>query len=304
MTLRLKKAIFPVAGLGARFLPVTKAIPKEMLPMVDKPLIQYAVEEAIAAGFTEIIFITSETKRPIEDYFDFNIELETKLGLQKKNELLEIVRNILPSHLRCAYIRQSKPLGLGHAILCAEPFVGNEAFAVILADDLIDAKPKNCLQVMVDVFKETQHSIVAVNLFEKKQAEQYGVVKSKEKIAGQSYFELEAIVEKPKPEDAPSNHGIVGRYILTPGIFQCLNTIFPGKHGEYQLTDAIDALIKKESVSAMKIPGKHYDCGDKVGYLEATIAYALQHPKLKNDFKAMLTRVFHHYCESDELSVD
>ena len=157
---------------------------------------------------------------------------------------------------------------------------------------------------MVDIFKKTQSSIVAVNLFEKTCAEQYGVVKPKGKIVNQAIFEIEAIVEKPKPKDAPSNHGIVGRYILTPGIFQCLNTISPGKHGEYQLTDAIDALIKKESVNAMKIPGKHYDCGDKVCYLEATIAYALQHPKLKNDFKAMLTRVFHHYCENDELSID
>ncbi|OGT45943.1 MAG: UTP--glucose-1-phosphate uridylyltransferase [Gammaproteobacteria bacterium RIFCSPHIGHO2_12_FULL_41_20] len=290
MTLRLKKAIFPVAGLGTRFLPATKATPKEMLPIVDKPLIQYAVEEAIAAGFTEIIFITSETKRPIEDHFDSNVELETKLGQQEKSELLEIVRNILPSYLRCAYIRQSQALGLGHAILCAEPFIGNEAFAVILADDLIDAKPKNCLQVMVEIFKETQQSIVAVNLFEKQHAEQYGVVKPTEKIVDQSFFEINAIVEKPKPKDAPSNHGIVGRYILTPEIFHCLNTISPGKNGEYQLTDAIDALIKKERVFAMKIPGNHYDCGDKVCYLEATIAYALQHPTLKNDFKRMLKR--------------
>ncbi len=290
--LRLKKAIFPVAGLGTRFLPATKATPKEMLPIVDKPLIQYAMEEAIAAGFTEMIFITSDTKRPIEDHFDTNFALETKLQQQEKKELLEMVKNILPSQVSCAYIRQPQTLGLGHAVLCAEPFVDHEAFAVILADDLINAKPKNCLQQMVERFQIFHHSILAVEAITAEQTQRYGVIKPKG-APQKDFFELEAVVEKPQSKDAPSPWGIVGRYILTPTIFECLKTTPRGAGGEYQLTDAIDALIQREPVGAIQIPGKRYDCGNKLGYLEATIAYALQHPQLKDDFAKLLKNLEH-----------
>ncbi|MCD6047708.1 MAG: UTP--glucose-phosphate uridylyltransferase [Gammaproteobacteria bacterium] len=291
----LRKAIFPVAGMGTRFLPATKATPKEMLPIVDKPLIQYAVEEAIEAGFTEMIFITSTTKRPIEDHFDSNFELETKLAAQKKSELLDIVQNILPKGISCAYVRQHEALGLGHAVLCAEPLINDEPFAVILADDLIKTKPRNCLKKMVETFQDFHHSILAVEAVPQDQTQRYGVVKPKEN-AQQDFFVIDDIVEKPKPQEAPSNLGVVGRYLLTPRIFHYLKTLPRGAGGEYQLTDAIAALLKEEPVGAMKIPSKRFDCGSKIGYLEATIAYGLAHPQLKDEFVEILNnwQSYHH----------
>lgn len=288
MSFTLKKAIFPVAGLGTRFLPATKATPKEMLPIVDKPLIQYAVEEAIQAGFTEMLFITSNAKRPIEDHFDSNFELETKLAQAEKHELLDIVKNVLPEGISCAYVRQPQALGLGHAVLCAEAFINEEAFAVILADDLIHAEPKNCLQHMVEAFQTQQHSILAVEKISRDKTNQYGIVKPKSANITERFFEIEGIVEKPESAHAPSDLGVVGRYLLTPRIFHYLKTMPRGTGGEYQLTDAIAALLQEKSVSAMQIPGRRFDCGSKLGYLEATIAYALKHPQLKDDFKAVL----------------
>lgn len=287
-SLRLKKAIFPVAGLGTRFLPATKATPKEMLPVVDKPLIQYAVEEAIAAGFTEMLFVTSNTKTPIEDHFDSHFELETKLAQQEKQELLDIVQNILPAGISCAYIRQKDTLGLGHAVLCAKNFIHREAFAVILADDLIDTPQKNCLQTMAEQFKTLQHSMIAVEKIDARLTDQYGIVSPKSSDTGAAFFEIDQIVEKPAPQDAPSQWGVVGRYILTPSIFDCLENIPRGASGEYQLTDALDALLRSEPITAMPIPGKRFDCGSKIGYLEATVAYALKHPQLKEQFRALL----------------
>ena len=286
--LRLKKAVFPVAGLGTRFLPATKATPKEMLPVVDKPLIQYAVEEAIAAGFTQMLFITSNSKTPIEDHFDSHFELETKLAQQEKQEFLDIVQNILPKNISCAYIRQKDTLGLGHAVLCVKNFIHNEAFAVILADDLIATSEKNCLQTMVDCFQTVQHSLVAVEKIDRSRSNQYGIVSAKAPNTSANYFEIDHIVEKPDPQDAPSEFGVVGRYILTPAIFDCLEHIPRGAGGEYQLTDALAALLKSEAIAAVPIPGKRFDCGSKIGYLEATIAYALQHPQLKEPFSALL----------------
>jgi len=215
MSHTLKKAVFPVAGLGTRFLPATKATPKEMLPIIDKPIIQYAVEEAIAAGFTEMIFITSDMKRPIEDHFDSNFELETKLAQQGKTELLKIITSILPKGISCAYIRQPEALGLGHAVLCAEPFINNEPFAIILADDLIKATPKNCLQSMVDAFKECQHSLLAVEEVPSDKTYQYGIVSPKNPalVTKEGFFQISSIVEKPAPEKAPSNLAVVGRYL-------------------------------------------------------------------------------------------
>jgi len=287
MPLRLKKAVFPVAGLGTRFLPATKATPKEMLPVVDKPLIQYAVEEAIAAGFTQMLFVTSNSKTPIEDHFDSHFELETKLAQQEKQELLDIVQNILPQNISCAYIRQKDTLGLGHAVSCVKDFIHNEAFAVILADDLIATSGKNCLQTMVDCFHTVQHSLVAVEKIDRCQSNQYGIVSAKSPTSSH-YFEIDHIIEKPDPKDAPSEFGVVGRYILTPAIFQCLENIPRGAGGEYQLTDALAALLKSEPITAVPIPGKRFDCGSKIGYLEATIAYALQHPHLKEPFSNLL----------------
>jgi UTP--glucose-1-phosphate uridylyltransferase len=297
--LRLKKAVFPVAGLGTRFLPATKATPKEMLPIVDKPLIQYAVEEAIAAGFTQMLFVTSNSKTPIEDHFDSHFELETKLAQQEKREFLDIVQNILPQHISCAYIRQKDTLGLGHAVSCVKDFIHNEAFAVILADDLIATTEKNCLQKMVECFQDVQHSLIAVEQIERYRSNQYGVVHPKNLISS-DYFEIDHIVEKPTPEEAPSDFGVVGRYILTPAIFHCLENIPRGAGGEYQLTDALAALLSSEAIAAVPIPGKRFDCGSKIGYLEATLAYALQHPQLKEPFSALLKN-WQNYAHPDKI---
>ncbi|EKD74066.1 MAG: hypothetical protein ACD_45C00085G0001 [uncultured bacterium] len=284
--MKVTKAVFPVAGLGTRFLPATKATPKEMMPIVDKPLIQYAVEEAVAAGITELIFVTSSSKRAIEDHFDSNYELESNLLERGKFDLLEIVRDVLPEGISCAYIRQKSPQGLGHAVLCAKQLVVNEPFAVLLADDLIDGGQTTCLQQMVDAFLETQSSIIAVEKIAPSETQKYGVVDTA--VANQFLTAIHGIVEKPSFEQAPSNLGVVGRYILTPRIFSLLEQTARGSGGELQLTDAIAALLADESVYALQFRGKRYDCGSKVGYLEATIAYALKHPEVAHDFKRLL----------------
>lgn len=282
---QITKAIFPVAGLGTRFLPATKANPKEMLPIVDKPLIQYAVEEAIAAGVKELIFVTSSSKRAIEDHFDSNFELEATLLERGNKELLDIVRGILPEGVSSAYIRQKSPQGLGHAVLCAKQLIMNEPFAVLLADDLIDGERESCLTQMVDKFANTQSSIVAVQKILPAETKKYGIV---DVHSDETFIAIRDIVEKPQPYHAPSNLGVVGRYILTPRIFAHLENTKKGSGDEIQLTDAIAKLLKEESVYAYQFQGKRYDCGTKLGYLEATVAYALKHPELAEDFKRSL----------------
>ncbi|MGH8475879.1 MAG: UTP--glucose-1-phosphate uridylyltransferase GalU [Methylococcales bacterium] len=286
MRTTIKKAVFPVAGLGTRFLPATKASPKEMLPIVDKPLIQYAVEEAVAAGIEVMIFITGRTKRSIEDHFDKAYELETELEQRQKTETLATVRNILPADVSCVHIRQAQALGLGHAVLCAKPVVGNEPFAVILADDLIDNPNKGCLTQMVELFQENRSSILGVERVPAESTRSYGIVKTTDHQG--PYTRIENIVEKPLPEDAPSNLAVVGRYILTPSIFQEIESTGRGSGGEIQLTDAIAGLLQKEPVYAYEFEGIRYDCGSKLGYLIATVEHALQHDELKNDFRLYL----------------
>ncbi len=280
----IKKCVFPVAGMGTRFLPATKASPKEMLPIVDKPLIQYAVEEAVEAGCTEMVFITGRNKRSIEDHFDKAYELETELELRQKDKLLAHVRDILPSNITCLYIRQTEALGLGHAVLCAQAAVGDEPFAVILADDLIDA-PKGALKQMVDVYNQSGNSVLGVETVDPSQTGSYGIVEV-EKL--KSYQRVVNIVEKPKPEEAPSNLAVVGRYILTPRIFDLLTNLPRGAGGEIQLTDGIARLLDHEFVLAHAFDGKRYDCGSKLGYLEATVAYGLKHPETGEQFKELL----------------
>lgn len=283
--MKISKAIFPVAGLGTRFLPATKANPKEMLPIVDKPLIQYAVEEAVAAGITELVFVTNSSKRAIEDHFDSNFELEMALQEKGKQDLLAIVKGILPEGVSCAYIRQKSPQGLGHAVLCAKQLIMNEPFAVLLADDLIDGGIKSCLKQMVDEFEAKQHSIIAVQEIEPSEVKKYGIVD----VASHHYITpMRGIIEKPEPQHAPSHLAVVGRYILTPDIFTLLENTKQGSDGEIQLTDAIAKLLQQQTVYALRFQGKRYDCGSKLGYLEATIAYALKHPELAQDFKRTL----------------
>lgn len=281
----LKKAVFPVAGLGTRFLPATKANPKEMLPIVDKPLIQYAVEEAIEAGITELIFVTGRNKRSIEDHFDKAYELETTLEAKSKHALLEAVNSILPKTVSCIYIRQPEALGLGHAVLCARPVIGNEPFAVLLADDLIDAKP--CmLKEMVTLFNSSQSSILGVEEVDPKEISSYGVVET-ESISPLE-LRVKNIIEKPKPEEAPSNLAVVGRYVFTARILHYLTQIKPGKSNEIQLTDGISALMKAERVLAKLVSGIRYDCGSKLGYLKATLAYGSKHPEVGEAFSRYL----------------
>jgi UTP--glucose-1-phosphate uridylyltransferase len=287
--MKITKAIFPVAGLGTRFLPATKANPKEMLPIVDKPLIQYAVEEAIAAGITELIFVTSSSKRAIEDHFDSNFELETTLQQRGKNDLLDIVRGILPDGVSCAYIRQKYPQGLGHAVLCARQLVVNEPFAVLLADDLIDGGNTPCLRQMTDEFNRIQSSIIAVQKINQSETGKYGIVDVPS--TSETLSVMRGIVEKPAPQHAPSNLGVVGRYILTPRIFSLLADTNVGSGGEIQLTDAIAKLLKDEPVHAYQFRGKRYDCGTKLGYMQATVAYALKHPEIAEEFRRSLETV-------------
>lgn len=283
---QIKKAIFPVAGLGTRFLPATKASPKEMLPIVDKPLIQYAVEEAIAAGMDQMIFITGRSKRAIADHFDKAYELEHELEAKGKEALLQIVRSIVPDNVACIYLRQAEALGLGHAVLCALPVVGNEPFAVILADDLIDGGKRNCLQQMVEVYRYQGRSVLGVERVPKDQTKSYGIVKATQ--LEDRVYKVDDIVEKPSPDKAPSNLAVVGRYILTPHIFDKLSEIGVGTGGEIQLTDAIEKLLHDEQVLAYEFEGRRYDCGSKLGYLEATVEYALKHPELKDSFRQYL----------------
>jgi len=285
---KVRKAVFPVAGLGTRFLPATKANPKEMLPVVDKPLIQYAAEEAVAAGITELIFVTGRAKRSIEDHFDKAYELEAELEKNNKSAMLEIVRQVLPSHVSCIYIRQAEPLGLGHAVLCAKPAVGNEPFAVILADDLIDGRPKGCLAQMIDVFSHYNTGVIAVQPIPREDTDKYGIVEVRP--IDQRVGKIQSIVEKPKPDVAPSNLAVVGRYILPGSIMEILENTQRGAGGEIQLTDAIASLLNQQQVLAYEFEGTRYDCGSKLGYLEATIDYALQHPELKEQFQAFLRR--------------
>ena len=282
---KLRKAVFPVAGFGSRFLPVTKASPKEMLPIVDKPLIQYAVEEAAAAGITDMIFVTGRNKRAIEDHFDKAYELETELERKHKDQLLDMVRSVLPEGARCIYLRQAEPLGLGHAVLCAQPVVGSEPFAVILADDLMDSDPP-AMARMAQVFAREGSSLLGVEEVPRDQTQSYGIV-TIDKLQG-DLARIHSIVEKPKPAEAPSNLAVIGRYVLTPRIFDLLSEVTPGAGGEIQLTDAISALLSHERVLAVRLPGRRFDCGSKLGYLQATVEYGLRHPETGAEFARYL----------------
>lgn len=285
---KIRKAVFPVAGLGTRFLPVTKASPKEMLPIVDKPLIQYAVEEAAAAGITEMIFVTGRGKRSIEDHFDKAYELEAELASHGKIKLLKEIRSLLPDNLHYSYVRQSEALGLGHAVLCARPLVGDEPFAVVLADDLIDADVP-VLKQMIDLYGQHGNSVVGVQNVPLEQTSQYGIVRPQS--MGVRIHRVIDIVEKPQPKDAPSTLGVVGRYIFTPQIFDRLEHVKPGTGGEIQLTDAIAAMLDSDPVLAYEFKGRRYDCGCKLGYLEASVVYGLKHPAIAESFGDFITQL-------------
>ena len=282
----IHKAVFPVAGLGTRFLPATKANPKEMLPVVDKPLIQYAVEEAIEAGITEMIFVTSSAKRAIEDHFDKNYEMESELEKKGKHDLLKLLRSVVPKHVSCVYIRQPEALGLGHAVLCAKPVVGDEPFAVLLADDLIDGDGHGVVRQMVGIHGEYRCSVLGVEQVPRSETDKYGIVSTGDDDG--EVANIVNIIEKPKPVQAPSDLAVVGRYLLTPRIFHYLERTSSGSGGEIQLTDAIAELLAEEKVLAYRFKGKRYDCGDKLGYLQATVEYALKHPELKEAFAVYL----------------
>ena len=294
--MRIRKAVFPVAGMGTRFLPATKASAKEMLPVVDKPLIQYAVQEAISAGAEELIFITGRSKNSIMDHFDKAYELEAELAQKNKTELLQMVQEILPPGITCIFIRQAEALGLGHAVLCAWPAVGDEDFSVILADDLIDGRLRPCLAQMQRVYQEYGTSVIATERVPKEDISGYGVVDVHP--VGPGLGEIRAIVEKPKPEDAQSNLAVVGRYILTPRIFKLLERTPRGKGGEIQLTDAIEAMIQEQTVLAYEFEGTRYDCGSKLGYLKANVEYGLKHPELAEDFREYLGQLTHDWKPS------
>jgi UTP--glucose-1-phosphate uridylyltransferase len=290
---RVRTAVFPVAGLGTRFLPATKASPKEMLPVVDKPLIQYAVEEAVEAGVDTLIFVTSRNKRAIEDHFDRVHELESELRLREKQSLLNKIKNIVPKHVTTVYLRQPAALGLGHAVLCAASILGNGPFYVILADDLIQyAKPEtpNVLEQLQDIYVQENASTVALERVPKNQVSRYGIVKPKE--ASHRLFQIETFVEKPEVDEAPSDLAVIGRYLLTPRILDCLRETGQGRGGEIQLTDALSRLLIQEPVFGYAFEGIRYDCGDKLGYLQACVETALRHPELHDDFTDyLLTRV-------------
>ena len=289
MPQKITKAVFPVAGLGTRFLPATKANPKEMLTVVDKPLIQYAAEEAVSAGITTLIFITGRNKRAIADHFDKAFELEAELERKQKKALLETVQGILPQGVSCIYIRQSQSLGLGHAVYCAKPVVGDEPFAVLLADDLIMSNGKTCMQEMVETYNYHSCSVLGAQQVPLEETYKYGVVDAEQ--AGDRLWNVHGMVEKPDPSEAPSNVSVVGRYILTPRIFDLLENIPKGAGGEIQLTDAIAQLLKTERVLAYEFTGKRYDCGDKLGYLEANVEFALKHPELGEAFADYLRQL-------------
>lgn len=281
---RIKKAVFPVAGLGSRFLPATKAQPKEMLPIVDKPLIQYAVEEAVEAGITEMVFITGRNKRAIEDHFDTAYELESELEAAGKHALLDLVKNVIPKNINCIYIRQPAALGLGHAVLCARPVIGDEPFAVLLADDLMDADPGQLSSIaqMAKIYQEEGASIIAVQEVPREFTNQYGIVSCmpyKDRLE-----KMYGIVEKPAPEDAPSTLAVAGRYVLSPKIFSYLEKLGKGSGGEIQLTDGIAALLNEEAVYAYRCAATRYDCGSKLGYLKASVALGLRHADVGAEF--------------------
>lgn len=288
---KITKAVFPVAGLGSRFLPATKAQPKEMLPIVDKPLIQYAVEEAVAAGITEMIFITGRNKRAIEDHFDKAYELEAELEAAGKQALLDFVRNVIPKNITCIYIRQSAPLGLGHAVLCARPVVGSEPFAVLLADDFMDTAEGHqpVLAQMTEIYDYEKCSLLAVQDVPRAHTRQYGIVSASPYRAGLEL--VDAIVEKPQPDVAPSTLAVVGRYVLTPKIFEHLEHLGTGAGGEIQLTDGIATLMRDERVLAHRYAGQRYDCGSKLGYLKATTAMGLKHPETAAGYREFLEQL-------------
>jgi UTP--glucose-1-phosphate uridylyltransferase len=293
MAKKIRKAVFPVAGMGTRFLPATKASPKEMLPVVDKPLIQYAVEEAADAGITEMIFITGRGKRTIEDHFDKAYELEAELTARGKIALLDLVKDVTPKGVNCVYIRQAEPLGLGHAVLCARSVVGDEPFAVLLADDLMQAGPSGVgvLAQMVAQYGKHHSSVLAVQQVERSETGSYGIVSGTP--WGERTDRVTGIVEKPKPDVAPSTLAVVGRYVLSPLVFEHLANIRPGAGGEIQLTDGLAKLIEDEPVLAYRFDGSRYDCGSKIGYLQATVELALRHPEVATEFAAFLARRGH-----------
>ena len=284
---KISKAVFPVAGQGTRFLPVTKASPKEMLPIVDKPLIQYAAEEAVAAGITELVFITGRAKRAITDHFDKAYELETELARRGETEKLAMIRNIVPPNVSCIYIRQAEPLGLGHAVLCAKPVVGNAPFAVLLPDDLIDDGQRGVTRQLVDEYEQKGQSVIAVQNVPRQDTAKYGVVAARG-TDRKRLFKLTDIVEKPEPEKAPSTLGVVGRYVLSPEIFRCLEQTPRGSGNEIQLTDAIRLLLAKEPVYACEFEGVRYDCGAKLGYMQAQVQYALKDTGIREALKEYL----------------
>ena len=285
---KIKKVIFPVAGLGTRFLPATKASPKEMLPIVDKPLIQYAAEEAASAGIKELIFIIGRTKNAIMDHFDSAPELENELIVKNKRSLLKLVQKIVPKNIDCSFVRQNKPSGLGHAIHCAKNIVNNEPFAVILADDLIKSK-KPCLKQLIDIYHEKESTVLALEKIKKSETDKYGIVESLSRK--NNLYNIKSIVEKPSPNKAKSNLAVVGRYIFTPEIFTRIEKIKPGKGKEIQITDAISNLMKDQSVYGYIFEGKRFDCGSKLGYLKATVEYALEHNELSSSFKNYLKKL-------------
>lgn len=295
---KIKKAVFPVAGFGSRFLPATKAQPKEMLPVVDKPLIQYAVEEAVEAGITDMIFITGRNKRAIEDHFDTAYELENELEAAGKQNLLDVVRNVIPKNINCIYIRQPAALGLGHAVLCAKPVVGNEPFAVLLADDLMDAHPgrPSVITSMLALYEQENASIIGVQDIPREMTRQYGVIDG---VAYQDrLLKLRGIVEKPQPAEAPSTLAAVGRYVLSPSIFSYLENLGQGAGGEIQLTDGIAQMLKDEKTLAYLCEATRYDCGSKLGYLKASVAFALKHGEIGRDFSAFLQTISVNHSDS------
>jgi UTP--glucose-1-phosphate uridylyltransferase len=283
---KIRKAVFPVAGLGTRFLPATKASPKEMLPVVDKPLIQYAVEEAVEAGIEQLIFVTGRNKRSIPDHFDKAYELEAELEAKGKDKLLQLVKDIVPKHVSCIYLRQSEALGLGHAVLCAKPVVGDEPFSVILADDLIDNANNGCVKQMVESYQQHAASILAVQQVDKDETDKYGIVSLKNQTDNEGF--ISGIVEKPAPAVAPSTLAVVGRYILNPRIFHFLEKTQKGAGGEIQLTDAIADLLADEQVYAYEFEGIRYDCGSKLGYLQANVELGMKHPEIGAEFTRYL----------------
>jgi UTP--glucose-1-phosphate uridylyltransferase len=293
---RIRTAVFPVAGLGTRFLPATKTVPKEMLPIIDKPLIQYAVDEAVEAGCDTLVFITNRYKHAVADYFDKAYELEQKLERAGKSEQLDLIRNVLPPHVRAVFVTQAEALGLGHAVLCAKPIVGDQPFAVLLPDDLIWNRGPGALKQMADVAETTGASVIAVQDVPREQTGSYGIVAtdSFENRRGR----INAIVEKPQPDVAPSTLAVVGRYVLTPRIFELLESTKPGAGGEIQLTDAIAALLAEESVNAYRFQGTRFDCGTHIGLIEATIRYALDHEKLSDSARRLMQNAL------DELGVE